>query len=207
MSRNQWLYLLQQLDRLTHLDTAADTQLRRALPPEVLGGGWCGANGTTPAELRDLELRLETTLPPSYREFLSASNGWWGLNEFVWRLYPTDEVDWFRVRHQEWIDCYVDPSDDEGGPSPEFPDAEYFVYGEHGFNGVARMEQLSACLQLSDVGDNAVILLNPLVVTEDGEWEAWYLAAWRSGAWRYPSFLRLVEHAMTAWEDRLQTGR
>jgi hypothetical protein len=38
----------------------------------------------------------------------------------------------------------------------------------------------------------SVLLLNPEVVTPDGEWEAWYYASWRPGASRYRSFAELM---------------
>ncbi|MEU6252536.1 hypothetical protein [Streptomyces sp. NPDC047043] len=37
-----------------------------------------------------------------------------------------------------------------------------------------------------------VSLLNPCVITPDGEWEAWYLAHWLPGAVRYRSFRALM---------------
>lgn len=45
---------------------------------------------------------------------------------------------------------------------------------------------------ISDIGDDAVYLLNPQVLTEDGEWEAWSFAAWLPGAVRFPSFWDLI---------------
>ena len=48
-------------------------------------------------------------LPPSYREFLAVSNGWRLTGNFIWRIWSTEEIDWFRVRNAEWIEAYVDP--------------------------------------------------------------------------------------------------
>jgi hypothetical protein len=36
-------------------------------------------------------------------------------------------------------------------------------------------------------------LLNPNIVTPDGEWEALYFAHWIPGADRYPSFWELMQ--------------
>jgi hypothetical protein len=44
-----------------------------------------------------------------------------------------------------------------------------------------------------------VYLLNPCVVTEDGEWEAWYLAHWLPGAVRYRSFWDLMNDEYTTF--------
>ena len=37
------------------------------------------------------------------------------------------------------------------------------------------------------MGDGAVVLLNPKVVTPEGEWETWFFANWLPGAVRYRS--------------------
>ena len=41
--------------------------------------------------------------------------------------------------------------------------------------------------------DSAIYLLNPKVVTPDGEWEAWFFANWLPGAARYRSFVELMQ--------------
>ena len=58
---------------------------------------------------------------------------------------------------------------------------------------VFRRAYLSSCLQISDVGDSAVVLLNPEVVNGEGEWETWFFSNWGPGATRYPSFRAYVE--------------
>ncbi len=40
---------------------------------------------------------------------------------------------------------------------------------------------------------SAIYLLNPQVVTEEGEWEAWFFANWLPGAARYRSFQEMME--------------
>ncbi|WP_202638062.1 hypothetical protein [Bailinhaonella thermotolerans] len=47
-------------------------------------------------------------------------------------------------------------------------------------------------LLVGSYDDEGSILLNPHVVTPEGEWEAWYIAAWMAGAARYRSFWDLV---------------
>jgi hypothetical protein len=48
-------------------------------------------------------------------------------------------------------------------------------------------------LEVSDIGDSAILLLNPEVVTPDGEWEAWDFANWHPGAVRYRSFWDMMQ--------------
>jgi hypothetical protein len=81
------------------------------------------------------------------------------------RLLPTDEVEWFRVRNQSTIDIWKDSED------------------------------LSDTLEISahDIDRSAVYLLNPKVITADGEWEALSFATWNPGCNRYPSFWGLMK--------------
>lgn len=43
------------------------------------------------------------------------------------------------------------------------------------------------------MSDAAIYLLNPEIIDENGEWEAWFFADWLPGADRYPSFRSLME--------------
>ena len=48
---------------------------------------------------------------------------------------------------------------------------DYFNYGEDGAADWD-VKHLTHTLCISDVGDSAVLLLNPMVIWPDGEWEA-----------------------------------
>jgi HEAT repeat protein len=54
-------------------------------------------------------------------------------------------------------------------------------------------------LQISAIGDAAVYLLNPQVITKNGEWEAWFFANWLPGAHRYRSFQELMQGQYTSF--------
>ena len=55
-----------------------------------------------------------------------------------------------------------------------------------------RNEYLRHTLEVSGEGDG-IYLLNPKVITADGEWEAWFFATWLPGARRYRSFWELMQ--------------
>jgi hypothetical protein len=104
-------------------------------------------------------------------------------------LWSVDEVDWFRVRHQDWIDSwtqgYLSSASGDGAPQP---DAEHLA--------------MPYVLEVSAEGDGAILLLNPLVVTPEGEWEAWSFANWYPGAVRYRSFWELMKRRYESfWSD------
>src|SRR4051812_30361669 len=165
-------------------------ELAAGLPPDAVASGWLGLPGATAAQLAAIEARLGTTLPPSYRAFLGVSNGWRKLGYFIERVWSADEIEWFRVRHQDWIDAYQDPESYGGPPLTE---GAHQVYGDAQDPAYFRAEYLQDTLEISDVGDSAILLLNPAVVTPEGEWEAWFFANWLPGARRYRSFRELMQ--------------
>jgi len=134
------------------------------------------------SEVSQLEERLGVSLPPSYRQFLLYSNGW-GIEEYS--LLPVAEVGWLRD---------VEPSTIEAWslPSGEVPDDLYFVYGKEQNSHFIRGEYLPDTLLVGQWDGD--LLLNPHVMTSDGEWEAWLLAAWMAGAERQRSFWDLMKN-------------
>jgi hypothetical protein len=170
-------------DLLQDSDVAAD------LPKDVRTSGWLGYAGATEEQIVGLEAHLGVRLPPSYRAFLSVTNGWRNTTPFIDKLWSTDEIEWFAVRNQDWIDAYVEPAAD----LPPITDAEYLDYSEQQSSVHFRTEYLQSALEISDTGDSAIYLLNPEIVTPEGEWEAWFFATWSPGATRYRSFLEMMQ--------------
>ncbi len=183
---------------------------RQLLPPEVIESGWLGYPGASEADLQRAETRLGVRLPPSYRAFLQVSNGWRqtakpgdGSNH---RLWSCEAIDRFIARHPQWIKSFgngqdltpLSPEDslddlDDAWQPVGISDEEYYVYGEDQDPTRLRLEYLPTALEISDVGLDSIYLLNPQVVTAEGEWEAWFLADYLSGADRYPSFQAMME--------------
>jgi hypothetical protein len=164
------------------------------LPAEVAESGWLGFPGATDEQLTGVEERLGVGLPPSYREFLTVSNGWRQTGTSIWRMWSTEELDWFRVRNSEWIDAYVNPfAFGELNEEPPLTDDDYLVYDDAQDPAFFRNEYLESALEISDTGDSAIYLLNPKIVTLDGEWEAWLFANWLPGASRHRSFADLMQ--------------
>jgi SMI1 / KNR4 family (SUKH-1) len=170
------------------------------IPPELVESGWLGFPGATDEQLSVAEARLGVRLPPSYREFLTVSNGWRQTGNFIWRIWSTEEIDWFRVRNADWIDAYANPFSGLGESS--YTDEEYLVYGETQDSVRFRVEYLESALEVSEIGDSAIFLLNPQVVTPDGEWEAWFFGNWLPGASRYRSFAELMEAEYHSFHER-----
>ena len=175
-------------------------QEREQVPSEVMRSGWLGYPGATEEQIARAEARLETTLPPSYRAFLKVTNGWRQTTPFIYKLWSTEEIEWFSIKRQEWLKAFVEPYSDAyedylvtQNKTPSIPDDEYFVYGDVQDCSKLRVEYLQTALEISDTGDSAIYLLNPQVMTEDGEWEAWFFGDWLPGADRYQSFCEMMQ--------------
>jgi len=164
------------------------------LSSDLVNKGWLGYPGATEDEIRLLEQRLNVNLPPSYRKFLSFSNGWQGkLSWQIDDLLPANKVDWFSILHENWLKVFSDPAllaiEDE-----LITDEFYFEdLGDFGDAASTRHRYLKNCLAISGRGDGAILLLNPAIVFEHGEWEAWFFANWLPGAQRYRSFWDLMQ--------------
>jgi len=140
----------------------------------------------TSAQIEALEYRLNAKLPQSYVDFLLVSNGWIQLAMDVddGLLWSTEEVKWFREQDPDWIEAWY--SDDE------VCDRTYFVYGEKQDCVHLRTKYLPSTLAISNCIESAVYLLNPEIITEEGEWEAWFFGNALPGANRYRSFLEMM---------------
>lgn len=191
MSDFCWNTFLAQFSR----ELLADRDLRKQLPAAVVQSGWLGFEPATVAEITELESRLGTTLPDSYKRFFAASNGWRDSGSFIYEVFPTAQVAWFRDLNQDWIDAYVEPS--EGMPQVSLED--HCNYGPTQNCCNFRVEYLQSALQISAEGDSAVYLLNPEIQTPDGEWEAWFFANWNPGANRYRSFRKMMEQELSSF--------
>jgi len=168
---SEWMALLEELSafRLT------DSRLLARLSGGGIAKSWLGEPGAAESQITTLEQRIGRRLPPSYRSFLMASNGFLAPDTFISGLYGTESVDWFRVRHADWAHAYRDT----------YP-------------------HLGSCLQVSEVGD-AVILLNPSVEANEGEWQAYFFANWIPGARAYKSFgdfMRNELEQFCEWRNR-----
>ena len=84
----------------------ADPDVRADLPSDKIACAWLGEPGATQEEIGLAEKRLGARLPSSYRAFLAESNGFQDIGPFIHKLYSSAEIDWFRVRNQDWIDAY-----------------------------------------------------------------------------------------------------
>jgi hypothetical protein len=159
--------------------TGRDAFTDPLVTPSLVDGGWLGAPGADEDQVVALEARLGARLPPSYRSFLRTSNGFLQPGMIVPRLLPIDEVGWLRDVDPATIEVWSPGLAKAGAAAPA--------------DGFERY--LPSALQVSarETVGTAMYLLNPEVVSADGEWEAFYFAHWIPGADRFPSFWELMQ--------------
>jgi len=181
VSEFDWRDFLEQWSK----EALAASDAHTAFPQDVVQSGWLGNSGASEEQIKHAEARLGTTLPPSYRTFLATSNGW-RIGDTGDQLWSIEEVAWFADKHQDWVDIWVQNT---------YPvaDDQYFVYDGNQDTAYLRPEYLQTALEISPLRDEAVYLLNPRVVTAEGEWEVLFFANWLPGAARYRSFKDMMQ--------------
>ncbi len=151
---------------------------------EILECGSCLNQGATEKDINQLEEKLQTELPLSYKNFLLASNGFTILNEFC-IVYGTNEIKWFVEENPECAEGWGDDDD--------ISDELYFQYGEHQDCINIRGKYMKTALQISWDEDGYVYLLNPQIIDSRNEWEAWDFGSKLPGAYRYRSFWDMMQ--------------
>ncbi|MFE5208700.1 SMI1/KNR4 family protein [Streptomyces sp. NPDC056600] len=139
------------------------------------------------------ERRLGMRLPPSYRGFLAASDGWWvGAIASVYRLGGVQDVDRFDDRYGH-AEMYEESLDDDPA------DPEVLLAG-----------MWRRALRLETEGDDGChALLDPGDTDPDGEWALYVYQGW-GGEYptRYPSFRAYMEAMYRAFHGRtVDSGR
>jgi hypothetical protein len=154
-------------------------EYRQAFPPEVVRSAWLGYPGATEAEIADAEARLGMTLPPSYRTFLTVTNGWRMTTTFIKRVRPVGEVAWYRDVEPELLAIWLEA---EQSPMEQRVQTDHTKTTGYG---------LQAALTVSDYGDGMYMLI-PQRIAANGEWPAWFFAPWVPGERESASFWDLM---------------
>jgi hypothetical protein len=115
------------------------------------------------------------------------------ISEYGIQFYSTEEVEWYILGNEAVVDSWI-----ETWKENSVTDEEYFIYGEEQNDLVFRPEYCKTALEISSEDMGFIFLLNPQVVTPDGEWEAWFCSfstTW--GIYRYRSFGEMMEEILS----------
>lgn len=184
---------------MSALSTPAEwDQFLKTFAVSLRADNWPGTAAASEEQLLAAEKKLKVKLPPSYRAFLGSSNGWRNASRAVPLLRPVEQIRWFKREHRDWVQAYMGPMQTAGPILPA--EQDYFNYSQE--DSVSfDIKHLAHTLCISEVGDSAVLLLNPMVVWPDGEWEVWFFANWLPGATRYRSFADWMRRELAALRD------
>lgn len=155
---------------------------------------WIGFPPASEQEISLKEKQLGVSLPPSYKRFLLASNGFRNISTFMYRLLSLEKVDWAKNIEEQWLlNGFLEHS-------YEVSDEEYFNYSDEQDTVFCRTEYILESLKVSEWGDSMCVYLNP-IVKHGEEWEVLEYAHWYPGIKRYKSFeeFLFMKHEMNVW--------
>ncbi|MCA9884985.1 MAG: SMI1/KNR4 family protein [Anaerolineae bacterium] len=204
MTENEWLEFMIRWNK-TILD---NVEYLEPIPEHLIEKKWLGNAGATDQEIRQLEARLEKKLPSSYKSFLRVTNGWNGiLTNSIYSMDTTISINWFIVRYRNWFDQFILGTEFEEQADNFINNDADHSYGPNQNTHNFSIAHWKRTLAISERGDSAVLLLNPLVVDESGEWEAWHFANWNPGARKFKSFSVMMIELYTMFESDMNYFR
>jgi hypothetical protein len=155
-------------------------------------------------EILRAEQRLQIKLPPSYRAFVSVTNGWRPFGSFIEELLPVQSVERLRDADPESSELIQECYEED-----QLTDSDYLDYTTPRRMTAMRTRYYPDSLLVGkawDGGGCEMVLLNPGTVFPDGEWEAIFFAPWLPGNKRYRTFGELVLDSVST-EERLAEER
>jgi len=195
LSTGEWMPILSRLSAIV----LSKDRWKPQLTAEALSTGWCGLSPAPESEILKTEQRLGIVLPPSYRSFLAISNGWRPFSSFIERLLPVEEIEQYRTADPEGLMLLQESYQED-----DVSDEVYLDYETPEHMVALRHRYYPECLLVGKEwigGGGEFVLLNPHIVSADGEWEAIFFANWLPGNERYRSFRDLVAGSVKALEE------
>lgn len=182
--------------------------------PETAEAGWLGYPGATEDAINEAEAYFGLQLPVSYREFLAITNGWSLLTQFVWKIAPVEDINWYREHHGGNISLLEEGEEEEADPLPGNPllaaamrgraaerqkqprEQPEPLYGSttYVFNSHLLSNAIDIGASWEGYTDAVDYILDPRMSTISGEWDAWVVRWWKPAeAIRYRSFWDLMQ--------------
>jgi hypothetical protein len=155
--------LLKELSEIL-LDQVDDSQAD-LIDEQMFLDRWLGYPPASETAIAEAEARLGVKLPPSYREFLSITNGWRSCCDFPIGICDLDPVEKLRR--------FVDADRRIGALEGYLRSFGSRPMAERPKDFRAPEEELRPSLAIG-VGDgNEYLLLTPAVIDTRGEWKVW----------------------------------
>lgn len=153
-----------------------------------------GCEYALPTGFQDDSIELIGRRPPkSYADFVLATGGKGFLSPLDMALNSDSSLAFFQI---DMVGLFKEKDPDswriwcdyDGYLSYE----EYCDYSSSQKVGWRSGMGVDNLVLVGDLWNGIVLLLNPLEVTSDGEWEAWYLSGRLPGALRFKSFAEMM---------------
>jgi hypothetical protein len=174
MNAQQWRELLLQVSRvILAQDQPENTDSNRPhFAPKIHAAGYIGFEGATEDQICAAESRLGARFPPSYRTFLSVSNGWPVMWDSIQpgELWSTEQIRWTREQDPHLVEILEEFGYDIS--VEEHLKERGDEFGRHSKHLVSNL------LSISEHGDACDLVLCPEVVDKNGEWECWFTSSW-----------------------------
>ncbi len=153
------------------------------------------------------ETRLSTTLPESFKTFLSITNGILMIDSHPSHTinFSTTDINWLvNLTHiQEMTEAWLNGL----GEEVFTPDAKYLIYGKDQDEFSIRTIYFKKLLVIGTQPDGGnFFALNPEVKCGNGEWEVWDFTT-HSGIVRYRSFSDFLQVGMMTEDINKYTKR
>lgn len=140
----------------------------------------------TEEQVREAEIRLGVRFPQTFRSFLLFSNGFIqpAMGGGSGKILGVAQLDLYSNLYQEKYEIFKNMA-------VESSDRKYAIYGQAQDEASFRTSCADSLIAISTHDTPSIYLLNPEVVFDDGEFEAWYFN-FHSGANRYRTFFELM---------------
>ncbi|WP_322500057.1 SMI1/KNR4 family protein [Kangiella aquimarina] len=141
-------------------------------------------------DINQLEQTLGVSLPVSYTDFLSATDGWiqLQLDAEDGLLLDSTNVGYLRDKYPEWYDLWAKQQ------PGEFTKKYVNDYNEQD-PATFPPEFLKDAIAISELVDSGLYLLVPNAKEVGDGWEAWFMSSELPGAARFPNFEYLMKFA------------
>ena len=167
------------------------------LDREVIKDNWLGYPPASEKAIKIREEYLGVSLPNSYKQFLSISNGFRDVSLFLNNLYPVEKIEWARLVEDEWWFDLLEQKE------AHIADFNFLTDGKKQDSFDLGDYHLRSSLKISDWYDGMCVFLNP-EIRFGNEWEVLVYSTWNTETERHESFQNFLIDTHKKNEDALK---
>lgn len=187
---DEWLAFLQCWEKQTVNKLSKQEQLYTDYEKKIFNNKSQSFPSASNSDLDELSKKLKTTLPKSYTDFLSASNGWiqLELDAEDGMILHSKEVALLINKYPDWYKTWSQSDSD-------LLSIEYLDEYDEQDTAMYPASALKNSIAISELVDSGLYLLVPNAKNNEDRWEAWFMSSELPGAVRFPNFEYLMKFA------------